>query len=157
MRSEHQKKGGTDMNLSARIQRLRKEKAFPKRNWRSSWRFPQAVSKWESGVSQKFKEIVMDNPRLHFSSMPILVLLHVETVVLLSKGEIDSKKVAGGVLTGEYGYVRSRRVRPMGRLIAYVLEHTGLKVSSLYILTDKAQVRVGCGQNYNMSKNLNVK
>ena len=40
---------------------------------------------------------------------------------------------------------------------AYVLEHTGLKVSSLYISQIKRKCGLDVGQNYNMSKNLNVK
>ena len=40
---------------------------------------------------------------------------------------------------------------------AYVLEHTGLKVSSLYISQIKRKCGLDVGQNYNMSQNLNVK
>ena len=35
----------------------------------------KAVSKWESGVFPKVKEIVMDNPRLHISFVLIIIRL----------------------------------------------------------------------------------
>ena len=40
---------------------------------------------------------------------------------------------------------------------AYVLEHTGLKVSSLYISQVKKKCGLGVGQNHNLSKKENVK
>ena len=67
-----------------------------------------------------------------------------ETVVLLSKGEIDSKKVRCGVLSGDMDMSGFQKGATYEQIKTYVLEHTGLKVSSLH-LTDKAQVRAGCG------------
>ena len=40
---------------------------------------------------------------------------------------------------------------------AYVLEHTGLKASSLYISQIKRKCRLDVGQNYNLSKKENAK
>lgn len=40
---------------------------------------------------------------------------------------------------------------------AYVLEHAGLKVSSLYISQVKRKCRLDVGQNYNLSKKEDVK
>ena len=40
---------------------------------------------------------------------------------------------------------------------AYVLEHTGLKVSSLYISQIKRKCGLDVGQNYNLSKNDDAK
>ena len=40
---------------------------------------------------------------------------------------------------------------------AYVLEHTGLKVSSLYISQVKRKCGLDVGQNYNLSKKENAK
>lgn len=40
---------------------------------------------------------------------------------------------------------------------AYVLEHTGLKVSSLYISQVKRKYGLDVGQNYNLSKKKNAK
>ena len=40
---------------------------------------------------------------------------------------------------------------------AYVLEHTGLKVSSLYISKVKRKCGLDVGQNYNLSKKENTK
>ena len=40
---------------------------------------------------------------------------------------------------------------------AYVLEHTGLKVSSLHISQVKRKCRLDMGQNYNLSKKEDAK
>ena len=40
---------------------------------------------------------------------------------------------------------------------AYVLEHTGVKVSSLYISQVKRKCGLDVGQNYNLSKKENAK
>ena len=69
---------------------------------------------------------------------------HVETVVLLSKGEIDSKKVRVEFSLEDMDMSGFQKGATYEQIKAYVLEHTGLKVSSVH-LTDKAQVRAGCG------------
>ena len=69
---------------------------------------------------------------------------HCETVVLLSKGEIDSKKVRVEFSLEDMDMSGFQKGATYEQIKAYVLEHTGLKVSSVH-LTDKAQVRAGCG------------
>ena len=81
----------------------------------------------------------------------------VETVVLLSKGEVDSKKIrvefslegmdtSGFQQGATYGQIKER-----------VLEQTGLKVSSLYISQIKRKCGLEVGQSYNLSKKENSK
>ena len=59
--------------------------------------------------------------------------VHVETVVLLSKGEIDSKKVRVEFSLEDMDMSGFQKGATYEQIKAYVLEHTGLKVSSLYI------------------------
>ncbi len=82
---------------------------------------------------------------------------HIETVVLLSKGEIDSKKVrvefslegmdmSGFQNDATYGQIKER-----------VLEQTGLKVSSLYIAQVKQKHGIIERENYNKPKSENAR
>ena len=82
---------------------------------------------------------------------------HVETVVLLSKGEIDSKKVRVEFSLEDMDMSGFQKGATYEQIKAYVLEHTGLKVSSLYISQVKKKCGLGVGQNYNLSKKENVK
>ena len=63
---------------------------------------------------------------------------------MLSKGEIDSKKVRVEFSLEDMDMSGFQKGATYEQIKAYVLEHTGLKVSSVH-LTDKAQVRAGCG------------
>ena len=56
-----------------------------------------------------------------------------ETVVLLSKGEIDSKKVRVEFSLEDMDMSGFQKGATYEQIKAYVLEHTGLKVSSLYL------------------------
>lgn len=82
---------------------------------------------------------------------------HIETVVLLSKGEIDSKKVRVEFSLEDMDMSGFQKGATYEQIKAYVLEHTGLKVSSLYISQVKKKCGLGVGQNYNLSKKENVK
>ena len=77
---------------------------------------------------------------------------HVETVVLLSKGEIDSKKVRVEFSLEGMDMSGFQKGATYEQIKAYVLEHTGLKVSSLYISQIKRKCGLDVGQNYNLSK-----
>lgn len=78
--------------------------------------------------------------------------VHVETVVLLSKGEIDSKKIKVEFSLEDMDMSGFQKGATYGEIKDYVLKQTGLKVSSLYI----AQVKQKCGiierENYNKAK-----
>ena len=82
---------------------------------------------------------------------------HVETVVLLSKGEIDSKKVRVEFSLEDMDMSGFQKGATYEQIKAYVLEHSGLKVSSLYISQIKRKCGLDVGQNYNLSKKENAK
>ena len=83
--------------------------------------------------------------------------VHCETVVLLSKGEIDSKKVRVEFSLEDMDMSGFQKDATYEQIKAYVLEHTGLKVSSLYISQIKRKCGLDVGQNYNLSKKEDAK
>ena len=82
---------------------------------------------------------------------------NVETVVLLSKGEIDSKKVRVEFSLEDMDMSGFQKGATYEQIKAYVLEHTGLKVSSLYISQIKRKCGLDVGQNHNLSKKEDAK
>ena len=82
---------------------------------------------------------------------------NVETVVLLSKGEIDSKKVRVEFSLEDMDMSGFQKGATYEQIKAYVLKHTGLKVSSLYISQVKRKCGLDVGQNYNLSKKEDAK
>lgn len=82
---------------------------------------------------------------------------HIETVVLLSKGEIDSKKVRVEFSLENMDMSGFQKGATYPQIKEYVQEHSGLKVSSLYISQVKRKCGLDVGQNYNLSKKENVK
>lgn len=82
---------------------------------------------------------------------------HVETVVLLSKGEIDSKKVRVEFSLEDMDMSVFQKGATYEQIKTYVLKHTGLKVSSLYISQIKRKCGLDVGQNYNLSKKEDAK
>lgn len=82
---------------------------------------------------------------------------HCETVVLISKGEIDSKKVRVEFSLEDMDMSGFQKGATYEQIKAYVLEHTGLKVSSLYISQIKRKCGLDVGQNYNLSKKEDAK
>ena len=86
----------------------------------------------------------------------ITLSTHVETVCLLSK--LQSKEhIEIEVKMDELDLTAAEKKATYEEIKTYVLEHTGLKVSSLYI----AQVKQKCGiierENYNKPKSENAK
>ena len=77
---------------------------------------------------------------------------HVETVVLLSKGEIDSKNIRVEFSLEDMDMAEFQDGATYPQIKAYVLEHTGLKVSSLYISQVKKKCGLEVGKNYNLPK-----
>lgn len=82
---------------------------------------------------------------------------HVETVALLSKGEIDSKKVRVEFSLEDMDMSGFQKGATYEQIKAYVLKKHGLKVSSLYISQIKRKCGLEIGQNYNLSKSENPK
>ena len=83
--------------------------------------------------------------------------VHVETVVLLSKGEINSKKVRVEFSLEDMDMSGFQKGATYEQIKAYVLEKFELKVSSLYISQIKRKCGLDVGHNYNLSKKENAK
>ena len=98
---------------------------------------------------------------------------HVETVVLLSKGAKDPVDLCSARTEVERRLVDSRKVKvdfsledmdlsefkgkaTYEQIKAYVLEQTGLKVSSLYIAQIKKKCGLDVGENFNLPKSENA-
>ena len=77
---------------------------------------------------------------------------HVETVVLLSKGEVDSKKIRVEFSLEDMDMSEFQDGATYPQIKEYVLEHTGLKVSNLYISQIKRKCGLEVGKNYNLPK-----
>ena len=76
----------------------------------------------------------------------------IETVVLLSKGEVDSKKIRVEFSLEDMDMSEFQDGATYPQIKEYVLEHTGLKVSNLYISQIKRKCGIGVGKNYNLPK-----
>ena len=83
--------------------------------------------------------------------------VHVETVVLLSKGEVDSKKIRVEFSLEDMDMSEFQDGATYTQIKDYVLEHSGLKVSSLYISQVKRKCGLEVGKNYNMPKSVDSK
>ena len=77
---------------------------------------------------------------------------YVETVVLLSKGEVDSKKIRVEFSLEDMDMSEFQDGATYPQIKEYVLERTGLKVSNLYISQIKRKCGIGVGKNYNLPK-----
>ena len=100
--------------------------------------------------------------------------VHVETVVLLSKGAkgpvdlcsarteverrmVDSRKVKVDFFLEDMDLSEFKGKATYERIKAYVLEQTGLKVSSLYIAQIKKKCGLDVGENFNLAKSENAR
>ena len=77
--------------------------------------------------------------------------VHIETVVLLSKGAKGPVDLCLARTEAE------RRQATYEQIKAYVLEQTGLKVSSLYIAQIKKKCGLDVGENFNLPKSENAR
>ncbi len=83
--------------------------------------------------------------------------VHVETVVQLSKGEINSKKVRVEFSLEDMDMSGFQKGATYGQIKERVLEQTGLKVSSLYIAQVKQKHGIIERENYNKPKSENAR
>ena len=100
--------------------------------------------------------------------------VHVETVVLLSKGAkgpvdlcsarteverrmVDSRKVKVDFSLEDMDLSEFKGKATYEQIKAYVLEQTGLKVSSLYIAQIKKKCGLDVGENFNLAKSENAR
>ena len=77
---------------------------------------------------------------------------HCETVVLLSKGEVESKKIRIEFSLEDMDMSEFQDGATYTQIKDYVLEHSGLKVSNLYISQIKRKCGIEVGKNYNLPK-----
>ena len=80
-----------------------------------------------------------------------------ETVVLLSKGVVDSRKVKVDFSLEDIDLSEFKGKATYEQIKAYVLEQTGLKVSSLYIAQIKKKCGLDVGENFNLPKSENAR
>lgn len=103
----------------------------------------------------KWQSICFRIPRGALDVLPILSC-HCESIVLLSKLK-SGKHIDVELDMDELDLTAAESKATYEEIREYVLEHTGLKVSSLYI----AQVKKKCGiierKNYNKTKSENAK
>ena len=71
---------------------------------------------------------------------------------MLSKGEVDSKKIRVEFSLEDMDMSEFQDGATYPQIKEYVLEHTGLKVSNLYISQIKQKCGIGVGKNYNLPK-----
>ena len=83
--------------------------------------------------------------------------MHVETVVLLSKGMVDSRKVKVDFSLEDMDLSEFKGKATYEQIKEYVLEETGLKVSSLYIAQIKKKCGLDVGENFNPAKSENAR
>ena len=87
----------------------------------------------------------------------ISVQRNIETVVLLSKGEIHSKKIKVEFSLEDMDMSSFKKDATYGEVKAYVWEKFQLKVSSLYISQVKRKCGLDVGQGYNLPKTESAK
>ena len=80
-----------------------------------------------------------------------------ETVVLLSKGEIDSKKIRVELSLEDMDMSGFQKGATYGQIKERVLQQTGMKVSSLYIAQVKQKYGIVERGNYNKPKSENAR
>lgn len=82
----------------------------------------------------------------------IVAPVHVETVALLSKGDVQSAKVRVEFPLDDIDITSLRGKATYDQIKAYVEEQTGLNVSNLYISQIKRKCGLEVGENYNKAK-----
>lgn len=80
-----------------------------------------------------------------------------DEVVLLSKGMVDSRKVKVDFSLEGMDLSEFKGKATYEQIKAYVLEQTGLKVSSLYIAQIKKKCGLDVGENFNLAKSENAR
>lgn len=70
---------------------------------------------------------------------------------------VDSRKVKVDFYLEDMDLSEFKGKATYEQIKAYVLEQTGLKVSSLYIAQIKKKCGLGVGENYNLSKSENTR
>ena len=135
---------------------------FPERredgNWikNISFKFYVPVMK-EGKAPANIKGITLDKEDNTGDLVPLEKLMTLETVVLLSKEMVDSRKVKVDFSLENMDLSEFKGKATYEQIKAYVLEQTGLKVSSLYIAQIKKKCGLDVGENFNLSKSENAR
>ena len=87
----------------------------------------------------------------------MLVTTHVETVVLLSKGMVDSRKVKVDFSQEDMDLSEFKGKATYAQVKEYILSESGLKVSSLYIAQVKKKCGIETGENHYLPKSEKAK
>ena len=82
---------------------------------------------------------------------------HVETVVLLSKGMVDSRKVKVDFSLEDMDLSEFKGKATYAQVKEYILSESGLKVSSLYIAQMKKKCGIETGENHYLPKSEKAK
>lgn len=82
---------------------------------------------------------------------------HVETVVLLSKGMVDSRKVKVDFSQEDMDLSEFKGKATYAQVKEYILSESGLKVSSLYIAQVKKKCGIETGENHYLPKSEKAK
>ena len=80
-----------------------------------------------------------------------------ETVVLLSKGMVDSRKVKVDFSLEDMDLSEFKGKATYAQVKEYILSESGLKVSSLYIAQVKKKCGIETGENHYLPKSEKVK
>ena len=108
-------------------------------------------------LSGKIKKLALIGPHADCARKFFGGYTHVETVVLLSKGMVDSRKVKVDFSLENMDLSEFKGKATYEQIKAYVLEQTGLKVSSLYIAQIKKKCGLDVGENFNLPKSENAR
>lgn len=87
----------------------------------------------------------------------ITLSTHVETVVLLSKGMVDSRKVKVDFSQEDMDLSEFKGKATYAQVKEYILSESGLKVSSLYIAQVKKKCGIETGENHYLPKSEKAK
>ena len=152
---------------------------FPERRKDGNWiqnikfQFPVPIIKEGKEIAQ-IKGISLDKEKSDEHMVSLEKLSTLETVVLLSKGAKGPVNLCSARTEVERRMVDSRKVKvdfsledmdlsefkgkaTHEQIRAYVLEQTGLKVSSLYIAQIKKKCGLDVGENFNLAKSENAR
>ena len=124
--------------------------------YRSKYNFPKKGDVLISAAGTIGRTVVYDGKPAYFQDSNIVWIDNDETVCLLSK--LNAKQhIEVDIHMDELDLTDAEKKATYSEIKEYVLEHTGLKVSSLYI----AQVKQKCGiierENYNKPKSDDAK
>ena len=111
----------------------------------------------EGKAPANIKGITLDKEDNTGDLVPLEKLMTLETVVLLSKEMVDSRKVKVDFSLENMDLSEFKGKATYEQIKAYVLEQTGLKVSSLYIAQIKKKCGLDVGENFNLSKSENAR